>query len=366
MSKNILFVLPNFSHGGVERLTLNLCDKLLQDGFECCIALRKIEGELLPQLDPRVKVIEFASASIFQFIPELSKIVAKLNPSSVITAFPDIGFMTWIAINLSGKCAKLIHGVHDTHKAILVSPSNMDILKKWTLKLLAKLTYYFADKIVAVSSGVSDELKSDFQVNSKKIHIIYNPIIPDNFHSQHQQARIQSCARKYVHIVALGRLAHQKGFDLLIESMARLTTQSNWMLSIYGDGPEYNSLNALIDYYGLGDRVKLHGFTNNPFRELASADLFVMPSRHEGFGNVLVEALACGAPVIAADCPHGPREILVDGKFGVLIPPDNVTILSEAISRFLDSGNIERNLGVERAGEFTIEASYAKWKHLIC
>ena len=365
-NKKILFVLPCFGHGGVERLTLNLCNKFLQDGFECSIALRKREGELLTHLNPRVNVIELAPMNIIEFIPTLSKTIATLVPNAVITAFPDIGLLTWVAIKLSGAKTRLVHGVHDTHVASSITPGLFGWLRKKYFILLTKIIYPLADDLVAVSTGVGGELKNQFRIKDSKIHVIYNPIIPDDFFSSVRHNGLKSSMNEYVHIVALGRLAHQKGFDILIKALAKITTQRKWMLSIYGDGPEYNNLSNLISQLGLGDSIKLHGFISDPFEKLASADLFVMPSRHEGLGNVLVEALACGLPVIASDCPHGPREILVDGKYGKLVPSENIDLLAEAISNFFESSDNKYNLGVERASQFTFEASYASWKKLIC
>lgn len=366
INKKILFVLPCLGHGGVERLTLNLCNKLINDGFECTIALRKDEGELLSHLDSRVNVIELAPISIIQFIPALSKILNKTLPNAVITAFPDVGLLTWVAIRLSGIKTRLIHGIHDTHADSSITPGFLGWLRKRIFMLLAKIIYSLADELVAVSTGVGEELKKQFRIKSSKIHVIYNPIIPDGFFSSVPNKNLQSSGHDCVQIVALGRLVYQKGFDLLIKSMAKISTQRNWRLSIYGGGPEYKNLSNLICQHGLSDRIKLHGFTDTPFIALASADLFVMPSRHEGFGNVLVEALACATPVIAADCLHGPREILVDGKYGILVPPENITLLTEAISHFLESRDSKCELGTERASHFTFEASYASWKKLIC
>ncbi len=364
--KNIFFILPCLGHGGVERLTLNLCHKFLKDGFECTIALSKCEGDLLSHLDSRVNVIELAPTNIIQFIPALTKTISRINPIAVITAFPDIGLLTWIAIKLSGTKIRLIHGIHDTHTASSITPGVIGWLRKKLFNLLAKIIYRFADALVAVSTGVGDELRDKFKIKSSKIHIIYNPIIPDDFFLISRNKDIHIRQDDSVHIVALGRLVYQKGFDLLIESMSNLKTKQNWTLSIYGNGPDHRKLGNLIDRFCLSDRVKLYGFTDTPFSVLASADLFVMPSRHEGFGNVLVEALACGIPVIAADCPHGPSEILMGGKYGKLVPPENIAQLTEAIFNFLESNEKSCNSSIERATQFTFEASYTNWKKLIC
>lgn len=363
--KNILFVLPNLSHGGVERMTLSLSNKFTQDGFSCSIALREFKGELLPHLDSRVNIIELAPKNIIQFIPALSKIISKTKPTAVITAFPDIGLLSWIAVKLTRSKTKIIHGVHDTHSLSSKIPGIFGWVKYKYLLLLAFIIYYLADELVAVSQGLEQELATQFRINNSKVHVIYNPIIPDDFFERFHSIKPHKKTNDYVNIIAIGRLVHQKGFDLLIKSLSEVNTRHKWNLSIYGNGPEYQNLSKLILNLGLSSKIKLYGFTSDPFAKLAEADLFVMPSRHEGFGNVLVEALACETSVIAADCSHGPREILVNGEYGKLVPPENTIILSEAISDFLESKNIKYKSGAERASHFTFESSYSNWKKII-
>ena len=366
-NKVVIFVLPCLGHGGVERMTLNLCEKLLNDGFDCTIALRKYEGNLLLDINPKISVYELAPKNITQFIPSLSKIIRNLKPIAVISAFPDVAILTWLSIKLSGVEARLIHGVHDTHGPESRAPGIIGWMRKKIFIALAKFSYRCADYLVAVSNGISVELESLFNIAPQKIHKIYNPIIPDDFFSRFQREKLLSDEFNHCHIIALGRLVHQKGFDILIEAMAKITSLKKWRLDIYGNGPAYKSLELLIIEKGLNEKIFLHGFTEHPFEQLASADLFVMPSRHEGFGNVLVEAMACGTPVIAADCNHGPREILCDGEYGVLVAPNCSVTLSEAISNFLEHGtNALPSLVVERARQFTYAASYSKWKEIIC
>lgn len=362
-NKKIIFVLPRFDHGGVERITLNLCNKFSEDGFDCTIAIREKIGNLLPQLDPRVTVVELAPTEIIQFIPKLSELISKENPNCVITAFPDIGLLAWAAIKKSKHKPRLIHGIHDSHKSYSFNPGFSGWIRKYFFLLASKIIYLLADELVAVSQGVSEELRNIFSIRESKIHRIYNPIIPDDFKIKIKQHPKSS--EDNVTIVSLGRLAYQKGFDLLIRAMAKVRSRRKWILFIYGDGPENKNLNDLIDQLGLTNKIKLKGLTDNPFDSISSADLFVMPSRHEGFGNVLVEALACDIPVIAADCRHGPREILVDGEYGRLVETEDIDALADAISDFLENKH-EYKKGTSRANQFTHGASYKDWKKLVC
>lgn len=346
-------------------MTINLCEKFLLDNYKCTIALRRKHGDLLLQLNENIEVVELADESLTQFVPSLSKLLSDKKPIAVITAFPDIGLLTWLAIKKSKIKTKMIHGVHDTHRIKSITPGLTGLIRKILFIVLASIQYKISDELVAVSKGVGNELRDIFKIAESKIHVIYNPIIPDEKNRVGKTNKDVTQKNDNIEIIALGRLAHQKGFDLLIKAMHSVKKKDGWSLSIYGDGPEHKYLQNLIDQLGLEKLIKLKGFTNDPFGMISSADLFVMPSRHEGFGNVLVEALSCGVQVIAADCPHGPREILADGKYGSLIPAEDIISLAEKISEFLEGKIQKYENGIERANQFTFSASYAQWKSLV-
>jgi len=163
----------------------------------------------------------------------------------------------------------------------------------------------------------------------------------------------------------VGRLAHEKGFDVLVRAMARV--QGAWQLAIWGEGAERSALSKLVAELGLQDRIQLCGYASDPFRAMRDADVFVMPSRHEGFGNVLIEALACQCQVVAADCPYGPREILQDGRLGELVPVEDVDGLAEAIKRVMSGQReVAPELLSERARDFTSSKSGDQWEQLLC
>jgi glycosyltransferase involved in cell wall biosynthesis len=132
-------------------------------------------------------------------------------------------------------------------------------------------------------------------------------------------------------IVAVGRLHSQKGFDVLLRAFAVARAQIDCRLVILGDGPERARLAAQAEQSGLGYDIDMPGFCANPFALMARAGAFVLSSRWEGFPNALVEAMACGAPVIATDCPSGPREILQGGHIAPLVPVDDVDALARTL-----------------------------------
>jgi glycosyltransferase involved in cell wall biosynthesis len=137
-------------------------------------------------------------------------------------------------------------------------------------------------------------------------------------------------------VLAAGRLTRQKDFRTLLRAFARLVSGRDLRLVILGEGPDRGALTTEINALGLNDRVALPGFDDNPFRWMARARLFVLSSAWEGLPGVLIQALACGTPVVSTDCPSGPREVLDDGRFGPLVPVGDVAALAAAMERTLD------------------------------
>src|SRR6185369_7788029 len=167
-------------------------------------------------------------------------------------------------------------------------------------------------------------------------------------------------------LVACGRLKALKGFDYLLDALVEVRKTIPASLWIIGEGEQRAALETKIKRLRLEDSVKLLGFQQNPFKYMAAADLFVLSSLYEGFGNVIVEAMACGVPVVATDCPYGPGEIIEDGKNGILAPPANALALAAAILRVLKDESMREKLsfeGRDRANDFdaqTIADAYGE------
>jgi glycosyltransferase involved in cell wall biosynthesis len=163
--------------------------------------------------------------------------------------------------------------------------------------------------------------------------------------------------------VAIGRLSHEKGFDLLLAALSRVDLH-DWAVEIFGEGPCRNELERQCLHLGLSTRVTFKGWTENPANELDRAGLFVMPSRHEGFPNVLLEALARGVPVISFDCPSGPRHIIRNNEDGLLVPAQRVDLLAAAISRVLEDPDLRQTFSenalnnIRRFEQYKIEQQW--------
>ena len=221
-----------------------------------------------------------------------------------------------------------------------IDPRMQPIGKSW--ERLRRVTYAWADLIVVQSERALNYFPARLQTRAQ---VIPNPVLPAPVY----------CNSKGVNksLISVGRLDNQKGFDLLLKAFARVRDRhSEWTLTILGEGPKRRELESLRNELGLDEWVFLPGRVEDVYQRLAQADLFVMPSRYEGFPNALCEALSCGLPSISTDCPSGPRDIINHGINGLLVANEDVAALGEAMDRLMES-EVERNRLAKHAPEVT-------------
>lgn len=220
--------------------------------------------------------------------------------------------------------------------------------------LLAKILYKKAHKITAVSSGAADELATLIKVPLKKIQVIYNPVLLDRIvKSSLEQPEHPWFSENIPIFIAMGRLVEQKDYPTLIRAFAIVSEKMQARLIILGEGHLRKELEKQIREYNLEDKISLPGQVNNPWSYMKGARLFIFSSSTEGFGCALVEAMACGIPVISTDCPSGPREILEGGKWGKLVPVGDCRALAHGILEECEKS--EKRDITERAQAFDLE-----------
>jgi glycosyltransferase involved in cell wall biosynthesis len=228
-------------------------------------------------------------------------------------------------------------------------------------ELLRGLTYSRADSVVVLTN----KALSYFGPRIRRRALV----IPNGISLPAEAIALSSCQRCNHKIISLGRLAEQKGFDYLLQAFSQVHPKfPQWSLTIWGEGPERATLETLRERLGLGACVHLPGTTQSPFKKMRESDLFVSSSRFEGFPMVLLEAMACNLPVIGFDCPSGTREIIRHDVDGVLVPPEDVNALADAMSRLMGNALL-RNQLAQRAGEvvqrFSMEKVMGQWEELL-
>ena len=230
--------------------------------------------------------------------------------------------------------------------------------------VLTPLLYRRADKVVTVSHAVAVETSIIAHIPQQKIDVIYNPVIPYDFEQLTQGDPDQQWLLEHDKpvVLAIGRLVPEKDFITLIEAFAIVRSKKDARLIILGDGPERKNIEAAIARHSLQDCVELSGFRSNVFPWLRSADLLVLSSITEALSAVLIEALACGTPVVSTDC-GGPAEVLENGRYGILVPLKDPQMMAEAIVKTLEARH-DRDLLRQRGHYFSVDKAAVSYEKL--
>jgi GalNAc-alpha-(1->4)-GalNAc-alpha-(1->3)-diNAcBac-PP-undecaprenol alpha-1,4-N-acetyl-D-galactosaminyltransferase len=233
---------------------------------------------------------------------------------------------------------------------------------------MRRLLYPTADALVVQTSDVAGWAVR--LVATPKVYVIPNPVIPNEWSPETDGAGTPEwLARPGYKVLAMGRLTRQKGFDLLLRAFAKCRLRHPaWSLVILGEGEERHRLEVLAADLGIDADVVLPGHVTEPARILRRADLFVLASRYEGFPNALLEAMACGLPVIATDCPSGPRQIVRDGVDGLLVQRESVEALAAAMQHLMSAPETRQQLSaraIDVAERFSVRNVMHQWGDLL-
>jgi glycosyltransferase involved in cell wall biosynthesis len=332
----VLVYIPHLRTGGGEISMLRVAAGLADAGCRVTVVVHSIHSQELT-LPPNVKLIDLQCGSTVSAVWRLSCLLRKRRPQWVLSAFPHTNIATVVALALAGNPSRCVVSEH--------APLALQIVKQanWRYRLLPPLVrwaYRRANAVVAVSEGVRRDLMGLIGPGVSP-YIIHNPVLAPDFETEMEyQPRHDWLLDPALQVViSVGRLSPEKGLDTLLHAFALLhADQPETRLVMAGDGPERAALQALVTELDLSSVVSLPGRTNAPLAWMRHAAVFVLASDYEGFGNVLVEAMACGTPVVSTDCPVGPREILKNGRLGRLVPVRDAPALATAMSQALAQG----------------------------
>jgi glycosyltransferase involved in cell wall biosynthesis len=326
---------------------------------------------LQQELPRDVPIDHIGRGHVRNALPALSRVIVEERPDILYSAKTHVNAVAVAANLLAGRpsCAIPSERLHLSAHVSYQTP-----LRKWkwyaTLLVARALYRRGADAVVFVSQGALDGGRWLLGLSGDKATVIYNPIVDDELFGAAKKPVDHpwfAVERERPVILGVGRLTKQKGFSYLLRAFRRVRRSLPSRLVLVGAGEEYESLGRLVQDLGIGEDVAFLGFQDNPCRFLARCDVFVLPSLWEGFGVVLVEALACGAPAIAACCPSGPDEIVRDGVDGLLVPPADVDALADALLEVLTNPGLARSLsaaGRRRGQDFRADRAARQYEQL--
>ncbi|WAI85954.1 MULTISPECIES: glycosyltransferase [Achromobacter] len=354
---DVLFVAPDL-HGGVGRCVAFIVDALPEQGVDSALFLLRSRNREYPVSNPKVTralpIIE-SSTKLRLMLPfafmQLMAQIRRDKPAIVCSHGLLCNMLVVLARKMLRGKFRTVAFEHSS-PAIHYGASKMRRLKCW----LVSQTYRRHDAVVGVSRGVKEDLVSMFPPLRGKVHTIYNGVPLDNVRRQGAQ-RIEGDGAAPYQVVAVGRLEAVKDYATLIDAAA-LLDDPGIAFTILGEGSEHAALQKRIEERASRSPVTLAGHIDNPFPVIASAGAFALTSIRESFGNVLVEALCLGVPVISTDCPHGPAEILDAGRYGLLVPVGDAAALADAVRRLAYDAKMREQLaaqGPERADAFSLE-----------
>jgi len=358
---HILFFTTFLGRGGAEKLLLRVINNLDREKFQLSLALCKKGGSYATDLAEDISVYHLVnwqgapiSLAVFLAGWGLRSLINRIQPDIVCGFLDNVNVVTILATRGMAKKPKTILSVH----APLSFKYNPQLQRRLINKLIFALiphTYPEADAIIAVSDGVAKDIEILIPSSKNLLRVIYNSCVDEQVIKGAQEIPPETIPPESKLIVACGRLSPEKGFGDLISVLARVRNVVNTHLWILGEGELRGVLEKQIESLGLENYVRLLGFQANPYQYMAKADLFVLSSLYEGFGNVIVEAMACGTPVVSVDCPYGPREIIDSGVNGLLVKPGDKEALAQGIIEVLTNSQLKkqfRERGKIRAQDF--------------
>lgn len=343
-------------------MMVTLANAFGERGYVVDLVLVSATGPYLTEVSSAVNIIDLKRSRVITSLPGLVRYLLLQKPATLLSAMGHANLVALLAKKLSGGNTRVV--VSDRND-VSVEENRSKRLRPMIIRSLSRYLYRSADVVHAVSYGVAMASAKELGLPLECIQVVYNPVVT-------KQMLQMSCAnidlpwlvkdrRKMV--VAAGRLTKQKDFATLIRAFVLVLSKTDAHLVIMGEGELRSDLEQLIAEKSLQDVVLLPGFVKNPYAVMKQAELFVLSSAWEGLPNVLIQAMACGTPVVSTNCPSGPAEILENGKWGRLVPVGDVEALAKAMLDTLTETNPPDV--VTRAAFFSVERAATEYLRLL-
>ena len=343
---------------------LDIARGLSQRGLAVDLVLVKAVGEYLEFVPPGVRLVDLKSRRALFCFPALARYLRRERPAVLVSTSPALNV---VAILVRALVARDM-AVAARRPSTFTMEFRFGGFKERIVLQLERRLLRHADAVIANSRGAAHDLVHVAPHLARLTRVIHNPVVwPDlaDMASEPVDHRwFQSPSTRVV--IAAGRLVSVKDYPTLLRAFAEVVLKCrSARLVVLGEGQDREALRRLAVDLGIGEVVDFPGFVTNPFAYMAKADVFVLSSLHEGSPNVLVQAMACGTPVVSTDCRSGPREILQDGALGRLVPVGDWQALGQAILETLDNP-LDSNLLIQGTSEYSAESSIRQYMELVC
>jgi glycosyltransferase involved in cell wall biosynthesis len=363
----LLVIIPSLVTGGAEILTVYLLRHLDRNKFEVALCLFEEKGDLRKRVPSDVKLFVLGKKNrwgFFRLPSKLNKLVSEYKPDIIYTRMWYATSVATVSRRLYSYRIPIVANEEHNHKRDILPFDLFGIVKKYFMDWSHKK----ADIVIVPSKGVKNDLLNSYKLREEKIKVIYNSVDLELIRESilvYGQASPELFTDDIPTIAAFGRLIKRKGFEDLLRAFRLVLDRVDARLILIGDGEERLNLQKLGNGLGINGSVRFLGYQENPFGIISSSDLFILSSRWEGFGNVIIEAMACGVPVISTDCPFGPNEIITDGVNGLLVPVGDVEAMADAILALLQDNALRSRLaeaGRKRAEEFSVDKMVTEYE----
>lgn len=346
--------------GGVERVVYHLLQGLAAHDIE--VDLLAVIGKRgwLPEIPwPNIRVIDLKVKHSQMALPALIRYLRAERPDVLMAAKDRAIRIAALACRLAGAKTRLVGQLHSNLSSLLDKKTP---LQRWLRLAPMRWLFPYVDLLICVSQGLIEDTLNLVDFPRERIIALPNPVItPDIYPKSEQPVDHPWLNGATVPVViGAGRMTQEKDFATLIRAFARLRGDKDCRLLIIGDGPKRQELERLVEELHLTDFVAMPGYCANPYAWIKKTQLLVMSSIWEGSGNVLIEAMALGVPVVSTDCPWGPAETLAGGKFGALVPVGDDAALAQAMRETLENP-LPPEVLRGAVADFTVERSTQRY-----
>lgn len=366
MKKRLIICIPSLRLGGAAKIALNLCEYYSENQTDVTVLLTGMlaSEQVFSGIPAGVKVVVFPDQGgnrLLRFMRKIFWIAGqfkKIKPDAILAVRHDATVPSSLAWKLSGKPGRFyIREINPITKTLNRHP----IMVK-----LIRAAYATANGIIANSKNVGESLRQKNWLPDNRIYVIDNPVLTKSFFAKAALSVEDTwlSSSELPLIITIGRLQKMKAHETLIKAFNIVKKQVNCRLMIIGEGEEHDALQNLIQQLGLTSDVRLAGGMDNPYPYLKAAELFVLTSVYEGFGNVLVEALSQGKKIVSTNCVGGPAYILNHGEYGTLVPVGEIEDLATAMLEKLKE-EIDPSHLIARAMEFSVDVVGKKYSNVM-